>query len=46
MSVFSMNIMRFLIKILNMSGPRTEHCGIQVKISNHSVMADPIFKSN
>ena len=43
MSVFSMNIMRSLIKILNMRGARIEPWGIPVKISIHSLIADPIF---
>ena len=43
MSVFSINIMRSLIKILNMRGPRIEPWGIPVKISIHSLIADPIF---
>ena len=43
MSVFSINTMRSLIKIMNMSGPRIELWGIPVKISIHSLIADPIF---
>ena len=42
-SVFSMNAMRLLIKILNMCGPRIEPWGIPVKISIHSLIADHIF---
>ena len=43
MSVFSIKIMRLLIKILNMRGPRIEPWGIPVKISIYLLMADPIF---
>ena len=43
MSVFSINIMRSLIKLLNMRGPRIELWGIPVKISIHLLIADPIF---
>ena len=43
MPVFSINVMRLLIKILNMRGPRIEPWGIPVKISIHSLIADPIF---
>ena len=42
-SDFSVNIMRSLIKILNMRGPRTDSWGTPVKISIHSLIADPIF---
>ena len=43
MSVFSINIMRSLIKILNMRGPKIEPSSIPVKISIHSLIPDPIF---
>ena len=43
MSDFSINIMRSLMKILNMRGPRIEPLGIPVKVSIHSLIADPIF---
>ena len=43
MSDFSINITSSLIKILNMRGPRTEPWGMPVKISIHSLMADPIY---
>ena len=35
--------MRSLIKIFDMGGPRIEPWGIPVKISIHSLIADPIF---
>ena len=40
---FSINIMRWFIKILNMRGPRTEPWGITVKISIHLLIADSTF---
>ena len=42
---FSLKIMRLLIKILTMRGPRViqEYWGIPVKISIHSVISDPVF---
>ena len=43
MSVFSINIMRSLIKLLNMRGPRIEPWCITVEISIHLLIADPIF---
>ena len=42
-SDFSVNIMRSLIKILNMRRPRTDPWGAPVKVSIHSLIADPIF---
>ena len=43
MSVFSINIMRSLIKTLNIRGSRIEPWGIPVKISIHLLIPDPIF---
>ena len=43
MWVFSIKTMNLLIKILNTRRPRIEPWGIPVKVSIHSLIADPIF---
>ena len=43
MSDFSINVMRLLIKLWNMKGPKIKPWGIPVKICIYTLIADPMF---